>query len=162
MELKPGDQVEIYREPGGKNKDLTGWRGPARLIGRTADNQYEVEWLGKIKTVTAREIRRCIDVFFLAQSISVKMQRLQQFTHDLGSNKHVTCSYVPNPEGHWMLSRCARTNPEILQDLYAVAYRELQLKRVAGARLGHGVREAPPVPDNTDSVIVFWRRTSPE
>ena len=60
LNLKPGDMVDIWRDP--PNKDITGWRGPCQVVSldRLDEGVIDVKWQGRTSPCRVPDVRRAI------------------------------------------------------------------------------------------------------
>ena len=75
--LKPGDHVDIFRQP--SQKDQSGWRGPAEIINvnNIEDGLVEVRWGGRAMSCRIGDVRRALTYVSLMENSDPAMSILR-------------------------------------------------------------------------------------
>ena len=75
LELRPGDQIDVYRDPG--RKDLSGWRGPATVI-NVDEGTVNLKWGNRTMTARIQDVRRHIMFVYIIDYGSPALHLLRQ------------------------------------------------------------------------------------
>ena len=160
LDLRPGDAVDIYRDP--PNKDITGWRGPCKIVSldRLDEGVIEVRWQGRVLPCQVPDVRRSIVwwVFVVppARTDTTPYQIVLHSLEQLSPGSSVLLGYELDDGGRWKLTpRTSKMSVTFEAGLH-VAANDLQLTGVVATRLGCGTREIAPSRGHTWAVIYWW------
>ena len=152
LNLKAGDSVDVFRSPA--NKDSTGWRGPATVMGtqNITDGYVDVKWGGRAMSVRVADMRRSLVYVSLLDNDLPQLRVLIDHLQTL-HNTMQTLACVHGPTG-WTLSKAARENPLIFRSGVFLGCNVFHI-RCVGIRLGKGVATLRGQ-DNVNNCILMW------
>ena len=158
MNLKPGDMIDIYRQP--KQKDLVGWRGPAEVISthNISDGYVEAKWGGRSLSVRIPDCRKALAYPSFMDDPHPAMSVLRKHMLTV-SDSFVVISMILNEYG-WRLSKLAVQLPKIFQAALFVGSTVFNL-RTCGCRIGHGVAILQGMSGITSAVLLWHLHGNP-
>jgi hypothetical protein len=158
-DIAVGDLIDIWRAP--PNKDITGWRGPARVTNIGTGNEAAVtaEWQGRSFDVITGHLRRHLVLLALLGTGTLPLDIIRRATMQL-IDACVTVSWVHGPKG-WLLTKAAREHATIFHAILRVAECDLQLLGCIGGRFGRGMHNVSGMFNIDHSVILFWPEGKP-
>lgn len=160
--LVTGDLVEIYRTPA--TKDLTGWRGPATVVGidNITNGWIDVRWQGRVMSARIPEVRRVTALIAFLSSIDMPISILRRHILALSANAtYVTCGWVIAIKG-WVLTAHAKEHNDVFNAILLVARSTLGLIRCCGARMGRGHAVLPGLSGMEWGILMWWPVSKPD
>ena len=156
MDLNPGDQIDVYRDPG--RKDLSGWRGPATVL-NAEEGTVNLRWGNRTMTARIQDVRKHIMFVFLIDYGSLSMHVLRQ--HLLQMDVGIQVFAWVSAEKGWQLSKSAKENPDVFKAVLHVASTQLDIRRCLGARLGRGFHVLSRLYDVLRCYLIWWPANRP-
>jgi hypothetical protein len=157
LELQVNDLVDIFRTPA--NKDLSGWRGPCRVVNTTgvSEGYIDVKWGGRVMSVRTADVRRHIlFAHIYAQMTSEPSPWNAILSHIRSIDKTSQLFGWVHGGNGTMLSNAARAYPQVYQALIRLGFEFPMLGRCTGGRLGIGVKSVAGLTDAEHSVLIWF------
>ena len=178
MDLKEGDEVDIYRKP--PIKEMTGWRGPGRVVANNAAaGQATVQWQGRSLIVHYPHLRRHVYLNAIASSKcypsmiatdtlttqhDAPMEYVRQWMRERSLqagpwSEHL--GWYLTPLG-WKLSSFTLDHITVLKGVLNIASLKMRMSNCIGAQLAHGVRTLSGVSGVDTSVLLTFSESRQE
>jgi hypothetical protein len=160
LDLQIGDEVDLYRSP--PNKDLTGWRGPARVtdIGKMHEGVITVDWNSRKMDVAIPDCRRHLILLCMLALGHPTLNALKRAVMELVDSS-IIVSWVFGAKG-WELSKEARLRPTLFGHILRAAQNDFQVIGCVGARLGRGVESVSGLYNVDGSTLWCWPEDEPD
>ncbi|CAK0801215.1 unnamed protein product, partial [Prorocentrum cordatum] len=157
FQYKTGDLVDIFRTP--PNKDLDGWRGPAKIVDATEetlnDGIVHVRWGGRVLICRLQDVRRHTSFwssFFL--QFPDEWAPLRAFVTELG-RRMIVIGWVYAAQG-WIIFQGARLHPGIFARGLMIAHMHMGLANCVGIRVGYGIHTIPEMHAVSFAPFAYW------
>ena len=169
LELKGGDQVDIYRDPA--TKDQSGWRGPATVLStdRLHEGVVDVRWQSRLMPCNVRDIRRALAFLALLAAVRDRGEYPQQgplaFLQDFVASMAKTMMLIGfikcAATGRWIQALDNHKHKRLMSAVLHVAACSLHLPGVVAARLGQGVSVLAAQTSYTWNCCWWWHPSRP-
>ena len=167
LNLKVGEEVDFYRSQ--TSKDASGWFGPAEVtdISRATRGVITVRWQSRTMDIQLPNVRRHLHFLALLTAqedlelafptvYSNVWTSIWTTADSLSKGSLVQVGFLQRGD-RWISVAGNSRFPELFSVVKFFAENHLQLTGVVAARLGHGVRELPPLKGYTSSMVLLWR-----
>ena len=168
QELKPGDQIEFFRDP--PNKEFTGWRGPAPVVSldRIDDGIIEVRWQGRVIPCRVPDVRRAVAWLVFLVSIyrgeyvdATPWAILVNAVEELRPGSSVLIGFELGIDSRWRMTSATNRQKRVALAILHVA--SLRPQVTGSNRSQDGQRHARIAPSKRTRMefgvlVVYWSR----